>query len=491
MESNTTVDRQSAEDPHGFVKGLGLLDSTTLVIGSMIGSGIFIVSASIAAEVRSPGMLLMAWLVTGIITILAALSYGELAAAMPHAGGQYVYLREAFGPLSAFLYGWTLFLVIQTGTIAAVAVAFSKFLNVFVPAISLDSRWYPLQTLGWPEFGISTGQGLAILLIVLLSVMNCFGIRLGALVQNVFTTGKVLGLLGLILIAFTYRQGTLRHLQPFAPTGLPQDLDWKSLGFLSIFGGAMVGSLFSADAWNNVTFTAGEIKNPQRNLPLSLVIGTSTVIGLYLLANLAYLYVMPIQDISRIAEIGKVAKTVTVGTEIVKRVAGSAGAGVLTLAILVSVFGCLNGLLLAGARVYYAMARDGLFMQRIGELHPRYRTPVVALLAQALWASLLVVSGKYSDLLDYVMFAVMIFYVLTVLGLFVLRKTQPLMERPYKVVGYPFLPALYLVLTTLITIDLLYLPSKRAYTWPGLIIVLAGVPVYYLWKLRMKGDRTL
>lgn len=491
MGSKSVAGARTVETSQGFVRGLGLWDSTTLVIGSMIGSGIFIVSAGIAAEVRSPGMLLLAWMVTGVITILAALSYGELAAAMPHAGGQYVYLREAFGPLAAFLYGWTLFLVIQTGTIAAVAVAFSKFLNVFVPAISVEPRWRPLAELGWPGLGISTGQILSIGLIILLSIVNCFGIRIGAIVQNVFTVGKVVGLLGLIVIAFTYSQGTFAHLKPWSPQDLPVGMDWTSVGFWAIFGGAMVGSLFSADAWNNITFTAGEVINPKRNLPLSLVIGTSTVIGIYVLANIAYLYVMPWTEIARMAEVGQIARTATVGTEIVKRVAGATGAGLLTLAILVSVFGCLNGLLLAGARVYYAMARDGLFMNSMGDLHATYRTPIVALLTQAVWSSLLVLSGKYGDLLDYVMFAVMIFYVLTVSGLFVLRKTRPDMERPYRVVGYPVLPAIYIILAGLISIDLLYLPSKRPYTWPGLIIVLAGIPVYYYWRARRKSDKVL
>jgi len=462
-----------------FIKGLKLLDCTALVIGSMIGSGIFIVSANIANDVKSPIMTLLVWAVAGGITIAAALSYGELAAAMPWAGGQYIFLREAFGPLWGFLYGWTLFLVIQTGTIAAVAVAFGKFLNVFFPFISLDPRWYPLRILGLHSlFPISTGQLVAIASIFFLSFTNCLGIKTGAFVQNLFTILKVIGLLGLIAVIFTSPKGSAEHLWQFCPEGM----DTSVFGFLSIFGGAMVGALFALDAWNNVTFAAAEVVKPQKNLPLALFLGTLTVTLIYLLTNVAYFYLMPWEEVAKVAEIAREAKTATVATEAAKLAAGPIGAKLFTLTILISVFGCLNGLILAGARVYYAMANDGLFFPSLASLHPRYNTPTTALIVQGLWASILTLSGTYSQLLDYIIFAVMIFYVLTVYGLFVLRKTRPDLKRPYKAFAYPILPALYIGIASLISIDLLWV--RPAYTWPGLIIVILGIPAYALLKKR-------
>jgi len=448
----------------GFVKGLGLLDSTTLVMGSMIGSGIFIVSADIARQVQSPGLLLLTWVVTAVLTIIAALSYGELAAAMPHAGGQYVYLREAFGPMSGFLYGWTLFLVIQTGTIAAVAVAFAKYSGVFFPWISAQN-----YLLGSGRIGLTTQQLVAIGVVVLLSWSNTRGIRTGAVVQNVFTFAKVAALLGLVGFGLAVGRNSEAVARNF-------DRFWENAGWgwetVRLAGVAMVGALFSSDAWNNVTFTAGEVRNPRRNLPLSLALGVGLVSLLYLASNLVYLSVLPLEAIQHAGED-------RVATAAAERILGPVAVQLMAAAIMISTFGCNNGLILAGARVYYAMARDGVFFGRAGRLDPVRHTPAFALAIQCVWAVLLTLSGGYSDLLDYVIFAVLLFYMMTIAGLFVLRRTRPEMDRPYRAFGYPVLPAVYIALAGLI--EALLLIYKPSYTWPGLIIVLLGLPVYYLW----------
>jgi len=450
----------------GLVKGLGLVDSTTLVVGSMIGSGIFIVSADIARQVESPGLLLMVWFATAALTLIAALSYGELAAAMPQAGGQYVYLRESFGPLSGFLYGWTLFLVIQTGTIAAVAVAFAKFAGVFVPWISASNH-----LIGNGRLGLTTQQLVGIAVVLVLSAVNMRGIRTGAIVQNVFTFAKTAALLGLVAIGFLLGRN---------PAALARNFGgnfWAGAGgtlhVVRLVGVAMVGALFSADAWNNVTFTAGEVRNPRRNLPLSLALGVAIVMTLYLSANFVYLNVLPLEAIQHAPED-------RVATAAVEHILGPAGRQVMAVAIMISAFGCVNGLILAGARVYYAMALDGLFFRKAATLEPRHHAPVFALALQGVWAMLLTLSGSYSDLLDYVIFAVLLFYILTIAGIFVLRRTRPEMERPYRAFGYPVLPAAYIAAAGLI--EVLLLAYKPNYTWPGLIIVLLGVPVYFIWK---------
>ncbi len=461
-----------------LVRGLGLFSSTCLVVGSMIGSGIFIVSGDMASQVKSPGMLLLAWLVTGFVTVIAALSYGELAAAMPRAGGQYVYLREAFGPMWGYLYGWTMFFVIQTGTIAAVAVAFGKFLNAFVPSITLDPRWHLFTIFGW-SVDLSKGQVVAISALILLALANCLGIKWGALIQNLTTVGKTVGLLGLIALAMYFPKGDWSHLTPMRPA----NVDVWSIGYFFIFGGALVGSLFSSDAWNNVTFTSAEVKNPKRNLPLALALGTIIVTGLYLLANLGYLHVMSIGEITAFNE-SKRPQTLTLGVHVVNLVAGSLWGRFLLAAILISVFGTMNGMSLAGARVYYAMAKDGVFFKSLGRVHPRFHTPSFALVVQALWASVLTLSGRYNELLDLVMFAVMIFYVMTVIGLFVLRWKRPDMERPYRAIGYPVLPALYVVLASFISIAIL---DVKPYALPGLLITLSGIPFYFLWRRGQRG----
>jgi APA family basic amino acid/polyamine antiporter len=483
-----------------LVRGLGLLDSTMLVAGSMIGSGLFIVPADMARELGSTGWLLLAWLLTGALTLFAALSYGELAAMMPQAGGQYVYLREAYGPLWGFLYGWTLFLVIQTGTVAAVAVAFAKFLGVLVPAVS---GAHPLLAYG--RFAVYPTTFVAIAVLVVLTASNCTGLRTGKWVQNIFTLTKIAAVAGLVLLGLLAGanapaiRANLAHFwspafaEPVARgAGQYTTIPLAGLGVLLALGTAMVGSLFSSDAWNNITFTAGEVKNPKRNLPLSLLLGVGLVSVLYLLTNLGYLLTLPLKgspDGATALERGiQFARDDRVGTAAVEVVFGPAAASLMAVLIMISTFGCVNGMVLAGARVYYAMARDGLFFPQAGRLN-RQGVPRNGLLCQCLWACLLTLSGTYSELLNYVIFAVLIFYVLTIGGLFRLRQKQPLAERPYKAWGYPLIPALYMIVASLIALDLLVSPKTRPDTWPGLLLVLAGCPVYLLWKkFRVRGS---
>ena len=452
---------ETREVDTGLVKGLGLLDSTTIVMGSMIGSGIFIVPADIARQVGAAGPMLATWVVTALLTMIAALSYGELAAAMPRAGGQYVYLREAFGPLSGFLFGWTMFVVIQTGTIAAVAVAFAKFAGVFFP-------WISAQSMIVPRF--STQQLVAVVVVVFLTALNTRGLRTGAVVQNVFTIAKVGALAGIIGLGFLFGRNSAAIERNFSNLWGDASFGWTAIRLVGV---AMVGALFSSDAWNNVTFTAGEVRNPRRNLPLSLALGVGVVSALYLGCNLIYLSVLPIEAIQHAPE-DRVATAVASG------ILGPVAVQVMAAAIMVSTFGCLNGLILAGARVYYAMALDGLFFKKAARLDPVRHTPVASLVVQCVWACLLTLSGTYSDLLDYVIFAVLLFYILTIAGVFVLRRKRPDMERPYRAFGYPVLPALYIALAGLI--EILLLLYKPSYTWPGLILVLLGVPVYFMWR---------
>ncbi len=442
---------------------LGLLSSTTIVIGSMIGSGIFIVSADIARQVDSPGLLIAAWVFTALLTMMAALSYGELAAMMPQAGGQYVYLREAFGPLAGFLFGWTMFLVIQTGTIAAVAVAFAKFAGVFFPWIAADNQLLPF---------VNTQQTVAISIVLLLTWVNTRGIGLGALVQNVFTVAKTGALLGLVVLGLVLGRNEAAVAANFTNFWGDGVSGWL---VIKLVGVALVGSLFSSDAWNNVTFTAGEIKNPQRNVPLSLVLGVGIVSLLYIACNLVYLNVLPLEAI-------KTAPQDRVATLVVSQFMGNGAAQIMAVAIMISTFGCVNGLILAGARVFYAMALDGLFFKSVAKLNPVTKAPVMSLVLQCLWTCLLTLTGRYGDLLDYVIFAVLLFYMLTIAGIFVLRRTRPNVPRPYKAWGYPILPAAYILLAGLV--EILLLLYKPAYTWPGLIIVLMGIPVFFAWRTR-------
>jgi APA family basic amino acid/polyamine antiporter len=488
---------------------MGLFSATAIVMGSMIGSGIFIVSADMSRTVGSPALLIAAWLVTAAMTIIGALSYGELAAMMPKAGGQYVYLREALGPLWGFLYGWTLFLVIQTGTIAAVGVAFGKFLGVFFPSVSANNwLWHigrvpPIpvgpMVLGNMDIGLNTANLAAVVIVVLLTLLNTMGVKLGSSVQNVFTSAKVLALAAVVLVGVLARNTAAiaanfgaRWQSFWAGAG------WHTLhpvevgvggptafvGLLTVVAVVQVGSLFSSDAWNNVTFTAGEIENPKRNLPLSLAIGTGVVLLLYIACNFVYLSVLPMTGTAGAATVAgrgiMFASQDRVATAVMESAFGGIGAKLMAGAILISTFGCVNGMLLAGARVYYAMSQDGLFFKSVGKLGAKSGVPVNSLWVQCIWTCLLCLSGSYGQLLDYVIFAVLVFYILTIGGLFVLRRTQPDAPRPCRAFGYPVLPGLYIVMAAWICVVLLR--YKPQYTWPGLILVLLGVPVYLVWK---------
>jgi APA family basic amino acid/polyamine antiporter len=477
-----------------FHRGLGLFDATMVVVGSMIGSGIFIVSADMARLLGSPGWLLVAWVITGVLTVTAALSYGELAGMMPRAGGQYVYLREAFSPLCGFLYGWTLFLVIQTGTIAAVGVAFAKFTHVLLPWVAENNYLVPpLHFAPGYAVSLSTAQLVGIVLIVFLTLTNAGGLRYGKWVQNVFTVAKTGALLALIVLGLTYGwnasvvQANFGDLwSPRNPVDLGGGLTAAAvLGVLVALCVSQTGSLFASDSWNNITFAAGEVRNPRRTLPWALALGTVTVITLYLLANLAYLVVLPFDAIQHAGDD-------RVGTALLDRLFPGVGVGLMAAAILVSTFGCNNGLILSGARAYYAMARDGLFFRAVGRLNGA-RVPAWGLVLQGVWACLLVLprtvktapdgslsyGNLYGDLLEYIMSAALLFYVLTILGIYRLRWTRPDAERPYRAWGYPVVPALYVLgAATIVGVLFAY---RRETTWPGLVLVLLGVPVYYGW----------
>jgi APA family basic amino acid/polyamine antiporter len=471
-----------------FIRGIGPLAAISLVVGSMVGSGIFIVSADIGRQVSDwgPGALLLVWVITGAMTVTGALAYAELAAMMPRAGGQYVFLREGLSPAAGFLYGWTLFAVIQTGTIAAVAVAFGRFLSVLVPAVTPDV-FLPLGRIHLPgaadaiQLGLSPQRLVAMILIAALTLLNIRGVTLGAAVQTVFSVAKIGALAALVLLGLTiFRQPDIAaaNFSNFWGTG-----DW-TLAVLPVIGAAMVGSLFSADAWNNVTFAAAEVRNPTKNLPRALAIGTSLVCGLYILANVAYLNILPFYGDPKGADVLarglQYAAQDRVGTAAIEVALGTGAAAIMAVAILLSTFGCNNGLILSGPRVYYAMAKDRLFFDRAGDLHPVYRTPVFGLIAQAFWAMVLCISGTYGQLLDYVIFAALVFYFLTTLALFRLRRTHPDLPRPVKAFGYPWLPALYMVaVASLMVVLLIYRPL---YTWPGLLIVASGIPVYLIWR---------
>ncbi|HEY2472157.1 MAG TPA: amino acid permease [Terracidiphilus sp.] len=497
-----------------MVPTLGLFSSTALVAGSMIGSGIFLVDADIARTTNSPALVLAAWVITGVLTLIGALSYGELAAMMPKAGGQYVYLRESLGPLWGFLYGWTLFLVIQTGTIAAVCVAFGKFLGVFIPSVS-TSHWLwhiahvpPIQVgsmvLGNMDIGVNTANLAGIVIVFLLAIVNIFGVKLGALIQNIFTSAKALSLAALVLITLTVGRNAGAIAANFGAgwSEFWRNAHWSDLhpvqvgaggptvlvNLLVVLAVVQVGSLFSADAWNNITFTAGEVKNPRRNIPLSLILGTGFVVTVYFLATLGYLLVLPMHGdmhgATAMARGIQFASEDRVATAALGVVFGPAGVFLMAGAILVSTFGCANGLTLAGARVYCAMSQDGLFFKSVGKLNEKYKTPAMGLIVQAIWTALLCVSGSYSQLLEYIISVELVFYILTIVGLFVLRFKQPNAERPYKVLGYPVLPALYILMAAWICVVLLR--YKPQYTWPGLVLVLLGIPVYLLWSRRSK-----
>ena len=459
-----------------FKPSLGLLDATMVVAGSMIGSGIFIVGADITRNVGSAGWGIAVWLITGIMTIIAATSYGELSSMYPKAGGQYVYLKEAYNPLVGFLYGWSFFAVIQTGTIAAVGVAFAKFAGYFFPALNMQEQNI-LFTMG--SVKIYPAQLVSIAVVVLLTQINTRGVKEGKIIQTTFTVSKLLALFGLILCGFLFVDHS--HWAENWATGMNSQkaliandgsITWEAIGGITLLGAiaaSMVGSIFSSDSWNNVTFIAGEIKNPKRNIGLSLFLGTLIVTIIYIAANLMYLNVLPMAQIAKPEEDRLAVAAASV-------IFGSAGRAIIAVLIMVSTFGCINGLVMAGARVYYTMAQDGLFFKQAATLN-KNAVPQWALWSQAVVAALLCLSGRYGELLDMVSFVVVIFYVLTIIGIFILRKKKPEMERPYKAFGYPVLPLIYVLMGT--SFCVLLVMFKPEYTWPGLIITLMGVPLYF------------
>lgn len=468
---------QEPKEEKGFKRSLSLLDATMIVAGSMIGSGIFIVSADITRNVGSAGWLIMVWLITGFMTITAALSYGELSGMYPKAGGQYVYLKEAYNPLVGFLYGWSFFAVIQTATIAAVGVAFAKFTAYLIPGVSED---LVAIDLGFRQ--ISPAQLLSIVIIILLTYINSKGVKNGKLIQTSFTLTKLVSLLGLILFGLILAKGDVWNqnwtdawnLQKLVPgEGFAAYTTAAALGAIAA---AMVGSIFSSDAWNNVTFIAGEIKNPQRNIGLSLFFGTLLVTIIYVTANIMYTAVLPLAEIAG-ADKDRVAVVAS------NAIFGNTGTIIIALMIMVSTFGCNNGLILAGARVYYTMAKDKLFFQQAGSLN-KYGVPQTALWVQCIVACLWSLSGNYGQLLDMISFVVVVFYILTIAGIFILRKKRPEIPRPYKAFGYPVIPVLYILMGLLFCVLLII--YKPQFTWPGLLIVLAGIPVYFIAVARRK-----
>ena len=469
-----------SEHATAFKPSLRLFDATMIVAGSMIGSGIFIVSADITRNVGSAGWLIVVWLLTGFMTLTAALSYGELSAMFPRAGGQYVYLKEAYNPLTGFVYGWSFFAVIQTGTIAAVGVAFSKFAAYLVPSISETNYLLKISTgvndAGIPTFfTISAAQIISIILIAFLSWTNTKGVKGGKWIQNIFTSTKIISLLGLILAGIIFFKPDVWqanwtdafNMKKLSADGMEGIV---GAGVLGAIAASMVGSIFSSDAWNNVTFIAGEIENPKRNIGLSLFLGTLIVTVIYVCANLMYVAVLPLNDLA-------FAPQDRVAVSAANAMFGNAGTYVIAVMIMISTFGCNNGLILAGARVYYSMGMDGLFFKKAATLN-KHAVPGWALWAQCVVASLLCLSGKYGDLLDMISFVVVIFYVLTIFGIFILRKKRPGAERPYKAFGYPVLPAIYILMG--LTFCILLIIYKPNFTWPGLIIALLGIPIYYI-----------
>jgi APA family basic amino acid/polyamine antiporter len=478
MEPNTPQPKLKHE--------LGLLDGTMLVAGSMIGSGIFIVSADIIRNVGSAGWLMAVWLITGFMTLTAAVSYGELSAMFPKAGGQYVYLKEAYNKLIAFLYGWSFFAVIQTGTIAAVGVAFSKFAAYLVPAVSEENVLLSIPVTHSFTFNLSAAQLVSIAIIILLTYINTRGVKGGKLIQTTLTLTKLLSLFGLIAFGFIALKGDVWNANwtnAWQMHSLSKDGSVSSYTIAAALGAiaaSMVGSIFSSDSWNNVTFIAGEMKNPQRNIGLSLFLGTLTVTLIYVATNVMYTGVLPLHEIAN-AEKDRVAVAAS------NVIFGNVGTLVIAVMIMISTFGCNNGLILAGARVYYTMAKDGVFFKRTGTLN-KNAVPEFGLWIQCLVASILCLSGRYGDLLDMISFVVVIFYVLTIIGIYILRVKRPNAERPYKAFGYPVLPAIYVIMgLAFCTLLIIYKPQ---YTWPGLIIVLIGIPIYYISQRNVKNEDT-
>ena len=491
----SNMDSNLDESKNEMKRSLGLYDATMMVAGSMIGSGIFIVSADMSRVVGSAGWLLFLWILSGAITMMAALCYGELAGMMPKAGGQFVYIERAWGKFISFLYGWTVFTVIQTGVIAAVAVAFAKYSAVFFPSLSPNNILFVIGPVK-----IAASQLFAIALIVFLTFINSKGIQNGKMIQTIFTSAKLLALALLIILGIVIG---LQHETLFnnftdiwnaQSTTKANDGSWiveniSGVALILALGTAIIGSLFSSDAWNNITFIAGEVREPQKNIPRSLIMGTGIVTVLYLLANVSYLSLLPLKGSANATDIiGQGiqfagAGTDRVGTAAASLIFGNRAVYIMAALIMVSTFGCNNGIILAGGRVYYAMAKDGLFFKQAEQLNSN-GVPAYAMWLQAIWASVLCLSGTYGDLLDYTTFASLIFYIVTIAGIFILRKKEPNTERPYKVIGYPLLPILYIVLALSICLILLY--TKTFNTGSGLLIVALGAPVYFLAIKRKK-----
>jgi APA family basic amino acid/polyamine antiporter len=500
MSSSAVSTDATPPSDTGFVKAMTLTDGTMLVAGSMIGSGIFIVSASMARDLPSPLWMIAAWVLAGVMTLLGALAYGEMAAMYPRAGGQYLFLRESMGSLMGFLYGWTFFIVIGTGTIAAVAVAFGRFLGVLIPAVTPDRyAWFPqadvcIAALGCTNpanailIGLTPQRLVGLLSIAILTWINLRGVREGKFVQTSLTVVKTGALAALILLGLTLGRNADAVAANFSGGNFVGQWSFTSTLVIA-FGAAMVGSLFSSDAWNSVTFAAAEVKNPSRNLPLALVLGTGLVSLLYIVANFSYLSVLPYAGTPEAATV--VARGINhatqdrVGTAVAETIFGPSGALLMAGAILISTFGCNNGLILSGARVFYAMARDGLFFRRAGTLNSN-NVPAFALILQLIWTAILCLTGTYGQLLNYVIFAALLFYALTTAGLFILRAKRPDVPRPYRAFGYPVLPALYVVLCCAVMLLLLLSPTTRTESISGLVLVLIGIPVFFLWR-RVEG----
>ncbi|MBI4719647.1 MAG: amino acid permease [Chitinivibrionia bacterium] len=456
--------------PH-LLRVLGPLETITILVGSVIGSGIFLVPNTIAAQVGSFGLIIAVWLVSGLLTLFGALSYAELGGMIPHAGGQYAYLREAYGKLPAFLFGWTEFLVIKAGSIAAVAVAFALYFGYFIPESVQPLYHKTVYLLSFPieDAGVKL---VAIACILVLSIVNYLGVRFGGWVQNIFTFLKVGALAGLIGLVFILGRPAEHAFQPFLP-------EQGSAGLLSAFGVAMVAALWAYDGWNNATYVAAEVRQPQRNIPLALFVGTSLVVVIYLAANVAYAYVLPV---------AAVAQSQLVAADALRTFLGSTGGAVISGAVLISTFGTVNGMILSGARVTYAMANDRVFFSQMGDVHSRFRTPHVSIAVQGVWSALLTLSGRFDQLFTYVVFAAWMFYALTTGGVFVLRRKWPHVERPYRTWGYPFVPLLFIVISALFVVNTLITDPRDSLF--GLVIVMLGVPAYFYWNVRAKRRRS-
>ncbi|MGB6340912.1 MAG: amino acid permease [Candidatus Aminicenantaceae bacterium] len=459
----------------GLVRQLGLFDSTMVMVGIVIGSGIFLTTGIMAKSIPSAGLILLAWFIGGLLTLAGALTYAELGAAMPEAGGQYVYLREAYGPMSGFLFGWILFLVYTTGGIAALALAFAEYTGYFFPSLGTDNL---ILTLDIPllkdtlHYSLSAGQMIGVAVIILLSIVNFIGVGLGKLIQNLFTVIKIGTIAAIIILGFAIGKGT--------PPGLSMNPSGMSFGSIIIgIGVSLVAVAWAFDGWNNVNFVAGEIKNPRRNLPIALILGTLGITCLYVLVNYIYLYALPVQEIIGVVRIAEKATGALFGS--------STGALISAL-VIVSVFGSLNGTILVGPRVYYAMAKDGLFFRKVAHVHPRFRTPGFSILIQAIWASLLTLLGTFEQIFTFAMFIAIVFWIAATASVFTLRKKRPDLPRPYKTWGYPVVPALFIIASTGILLNTLI--EKPVEALAGLLLTALGIPAFYYWKQRLKSENS-